>query len=156
MHPNDVENSLITSWRAGVEYATGKKPKFDFIPSSNAPARISNETVQGAVPPADYNGLNVTGSYGNALLIESYFIPVGWVAIVASGGTDSTDNPVGFREHVNPAYQGLRVIPGHWQDYPLIESYLARGFGVGVRHRGAALGFQITGSASYTPPVIAT
>jgi len=79
------------------------------------------------VPPADYNGLTVTGSYGNALLIESYFIPVGWIAIVASGGPDSTDNPVGFREHVNPAYQGLRVIPGHWQDYPFIESYLARG-----------------------------
>lgn len=129
-------------------------PKFDFIASSNAPAYLSNEEVHGAKPPPDYNGLPVTGSYGNALLIESYFIPSGWAAVVASGGPDSDDNPVGFREHVNPAYQGLRVIPGHWQDYPIIESFLARGFGVGCRHRGAALAFQITANASYTPPVI--
>ena len=68
-HPNDVELSGITSWRAGVEYVAGKVPKFDFIPSGNAPARITDERVEGAVPPADYNGLPVTGSYGRALLI---------------------------------------------------------------------------------------
>jgi hypothetical protein len=36
MHPNDVESSKITSWRAGVTYDTNKTPKFDFIVSSNA------------------------------------------------------------------------------------------------------------------------
>lgn len=152
-NPNDVEMSGITSWRSGVEYAAGKLPKFDFIPSSNAPARITNERVEGAVPPADYNGLDVTGSYGRALLIESYFIPQGWAAIVATTGVGSESNVVGFREHTNPAYRGLRIIPGVGP-YPLQESFLARSFGTGVRHRGAAVALQITENASYTPPVI--
>lgn len=156
MNPSDVETSLITSWRAGVAYTTGKTPKWDFIPSSNAPAYLSNESVRGAAPPADFAGLPVTGSYGHALLIESYFIPAGWCAVVASGGANSEDNPIGFRHHQNPAYQGLRAIPGHWQDYPLIESFLARGFGVGVRHRSAAVALQISGAPTYTPPVIQT
>ena len=152
-HPNDVENSKLTSWRAGVEYATGKVPKFDFIPSSNAPARLTNERVEGAAPPPDYIGLEVTGSYGKALVIESYFIPAGWAAIVATGGPGGGNNPVGFREHTNPAYRGLRAIPGVGP-YPLTESFLARSFCVGVRHRGAAVAIQITGSSTYTPPVI--
>lgn len=153
-HPNDVEAAKLTTWRAGVEYATSKVPRFDFVASSNAPARLSNETVHGAVPPPEYNGLDVTGSYGRALVIESYFIPQGWAAIVATGGPGSESNPIGVREHSNPAYRGLRQIPGHWHDYPLIESYLSRTFGVGVRHRGAAVAIQITNSTSYTPPTI--
>jgi hypothetical protein len=155
MNPVDVETSLITSWRAGVEYRTGMKPKFDFIPSSNAPARLTNERVEGAVPPPDYNGLPVTGSYGRALLIESYYIPAGYVAVVASGGPDSDTNPVGFREHENSAYHGLRTIPGNFQGYPLIETYYARAFGTGIRHRGAAVVCQLTASSTYTPPVFA-
>jgi hypothetical protein len=71
-------------------------PKFDFIPSSNAPARLTNERVEGAVPPPDFNGLAVTGSYGRALLIESYFIPQGWAAIVATSGAGSQSNVVAF------------------------------------------------------------
>jgi hypothetical protein len=152
-HPNDVESAKLTSGRAGVEYATGKVPKFDFIPSINAPARLTNERVEGAVPPPDYNGLEVTGSYGKALVIESYFIPAGWAPIVATGGPGGESNVVGFREHTNPAYRGLRAIPGVGP-YPLQESFLARSFGVGVRHRGAAVAIQITTNASYTPPVI--
>lgn len=156
VHPDDVEAAKLTTWRAGVEYTTNKVPKFDFIASSNAPARLSNETVHGAVPPSEYNGLDVTGSYGKALVIESYFIPQGWAAIVASGGPGSESNPIGVREHSNPSYRGLRLLPGHWRDYPLIEAYLQRTFGVGVRHRGAAVAIQITTNTSYTPPVIQT
>lgn len=153
MNPNDVVSSKITCWRAGKEYATGKVPEFDFIPSSNAPARITNEVVVGATPPPEYNNLPVTGSYGKALLIESYFIPAGWVAIVATGGNRSDNNPVGFREHDKPQYRGLRLIPGPGP-YPITESFMQRGFGVGVRHRGAAVAIQITTNPSYTPPVI--
>jgi len=47
----------------------------------------------------------------------------------------------------------LRVIPGP-DLYPVQEHFYARGFGTGVRHRGAAVAVQITGSSSYTPPVI--
>ncbi|WP_099039726.1 hypothetical protein [Mycobacterium neglectum] len=154
MNPADVQTSLITSWRAGKEYRTGGPlPKYDFIVSSNAPARITHEHVEGAAPPPDYLGQPVLGSYGSALLIESYFVPAGYVIIAATGGANGSDNVVGFREHKNPAYRGLRVIPGVGP-YPIQEHFYARGFGTGVRHRGAAVAIQITGSASYTAPVM--
>lgn len=154
MNPDDVVSSKITSWRAGVEYRTGGPlPKFDFIVSSNAPARLTNEHVEGATPPQDYAGQPVTGSYGSALLIESYFIPQGYVIIAATGGANSNDNPVGFRVHRNSAYDGLRVIPGVGP-YPITEHFYVRSFGTGVRHRGAAVAIQITNNANYTAPVI--
>lgn len=154
-NPDDVEASKLTSWRAGVEYATGKKPLWDFIPSAALPAWISEESIHGPTPPDNFNGLKVWGSYAGAYLIESNYIPKGYVAVVASGGPDSDLNPVGFRQHVNPAYVGLRHIPGHNIGYPLQDSFMARGFGVGVRHRGAAAVIQITASSSYTAPTIA-
>ena len=118
------------------------------------PAWISAEQVHGPIPDADYNGLQVWGSYASALLIQSPFVPKGYVAVVASGGPDSDNNPVGFRQHSNTAYQGLRHIAGHWQGYPLQDSFFSRGFGVGVRHRGAAVVCQITTSGTYTSPTI--
>uniref|UniRef100_UPI0035CAAE8D hypothetical protein n=1 Tax=uncultured Mycobacterium sp. TaxID=171292 RepID=UPI0035CAAE8D len=154
---NQDDGQHMTVWRAGVEYRTGGPlPQFDFIPSAAMPAWLSNETIHGAIPPADYNGLRVWGSYGDAWLIESNYIPTGYVAVVATGGPDSDMNAVGVRSHPNTAYQGLRHIPGHWQNYPLIESFFARGFGVGVRHRGAAVVCQITTNSTYTPPVFET
>jgi hypothetical protein len=95
------------------------------------------------------------GSYGGALAIQSNFMPNGYAAVVATGGPNSDGNPVGFREHVNVGYQGLRHIPGPGQ-YPLQETFFARGFGVGTRHRGAAVVTQITTNGSYTAPVIQT
>lgn len=153
MNPLDVEDAAVTSWRAGVEYRTGAPlPKHDFIPSALMPAWISNETVHGPIPNAEFNGLQVWGSYGSALLIQSNYVPKGYVALVATGGPGNDANPVGFREHINPAYQGLRHIPGHWVGYPLQDSFFARGFGVGTRHRGAAVVCQITEGTSYTAP----
>jgi hypothetical protein len=75
--------------------------------------------------------------------------------LVATGGPNSDSNPVGFREHVNTAYQGLRHIPGRGP-YPIQESFFARGFGTGTRHRGAAVVVQITTDLNYTPPTIET
>ena len=153
-NPNEAED--MTFWRAGVEYATGKKPKWDFIPSQAAPAYFTTEHLVGAVSPADFNGLRVLGSYGDAWLIESHYVPAGYVIVAATGGHDSDMNPVGFREHVNPAYKGLRHIPGAGP-YPLQDSFYARGFGVGVRHRGAAVVMQVTENTTYrTPPTIQT
>jgi hypothetical protein len=154
-HPDDVDAAAMTSWRANVEYRTGGPlPKHDFIPSALMPAWISAEQIHGPIPAADYNGLQVWGSYASALLIQSPFVPKGYVAVVASGGPGSDNNPVGFREHSNPAYQNLRHIPGHWQGYPLVDSFFARGFGVGVRHRGAAVVCQITTGSTYASPTI--
>ncbi len=148
-HPNEVED--MTFWRAGVEYATGKKPKWDFIPSVAQPAFMTTEHIVGAIPPSDFNGLHVLGSYGDAWLIESHYVPAGYVIVAATGGPNSDMNPVGFREHVNAAYQGLRHIPGPGP-YPLQDSFYARGFGVGVRHRGAAVVMQVTTNGTYTAP----
>jgi hypothetical protein len=82
-------------------------------------------------------------------------MPAGYVIVAASGGLDSDLNPVGVRHHVNPAYQGLRHIPGNGP-YPLQESFFARGFGTGVGHRGAAVAMQVTTSNTYVPPTVAT
>ena len=82
-------------------------------------------------------------------LIESNYIPSGYVAVVASGGPGSPDNPVAVREQPNAQYCGLRAIPGKGP-YPLQESFAARGIGVGVPHRGAAAVTQVTTGSAYT------
>ena len=69
-------------------------------------------------------GLQVLGGYGDAWLIQSHYVPSGYVIVAATGGLDSDMNPVGFREHVNAAYQGLRQIPGRGP-YPLVDSFYA-------------------------------
>jgi len=86
-------------------------------------------------------------------LVETDFMPAGYIAVVASEGPDSRANPVGFREHPNLAYRGLRILPGNGS-YPLVSSFYSRTFGVGVRHRGAACVVQVTSAAvtDYTPP----
>lgn len=152
-HPNQVED--MTFWRAGVDYGGATVPKWDFIPSAAQPAFFTTEHLVGAIPPVDFNGLQVQGSYGDAWLIESHYVPSGYVTVAATGGLDSDMNPVGFRQHVNPAYQGLRHIPGRGP-YPLVDSFYARGFGVGIRHRGAAAVMQVTTNTTYTPPTIQT
>jgi hypothetical protein len=151
LNPTDFEASGISAWRANVEVDTNEFPKWDFVPSALMPAWISNETIHGPTPNADYNGLQVWGSYGGALVIKSYYVPAGYAAVVATDGPNGAGNPVGFRQHVNPAYQGLRHIPGTGP-YPIVESFFARGFGVGVRHRSAAVVCQIKASGSYTAP----
>ena len=46
------------------------------------------------------------------------------------------------------------MIPGRNQRYPLQDSFFARGFGTGVRHRGAAAVLQVTTDSTYTPPTL--
>ncbi len=150
MHPDDVESSGMTAWRAGVAVG-GVTPKYDFIVSSSAPAFLTAEHVEGTKPPANYHGLPVLGSYGGAFVVHSYFIPQGYVALVASAGPNSSDNPVAVREHERSAYHGLLQIPGRGQ-YPLQDSYFRRTVGVGVRHRGAAIVCQIVAGTTYTEP----
>jgi len=156
LSPVDFDTSLIGSWKAGVEYRSGQIPTYDFIPSALMPAFLSNEYIHGAIPPTDFNGIRVWGSYYNALVLQTEYIPVGYAVLTATGGPGADANPVGLREHINPAYQGLRHIAGPVPTYPLQESFFARGFGVGTRHRGAAVVTQITTNGSYTAPVIAT
>lgn len=155
MNPLDFASSQVTAWRAGIDYGGASVPNHDFIPSALMPAWISNENIHGPIPNADFYGLQVWGSYANCLVIHTNFLPVGYTVVLATMGPNSDLNPVGFREHVNPAYQGLRHIPGQGP-YPLVDSFFARGFGVGTRHRGAAVVTQITTGSTYTPPVVPT
>ena len=58
---------------------------------------------------------------------------------------------MGFRQHPNTVYQGLRQIPGAGQ-YPLVNSYNQRSFGVSVRQRRAAACIHVTTDSTYTKP----
>lgn len=158
---NPAESELIQSWRVGEESrpptggeTSGPVARHSFIPSVNAPARLEPANIVGAVAPAQFNGLKVEGSYGPAWLIESEFVPSGYVAVVASSGADSPNNVVAMRQHPNPNWQGLRRIGGNWREYPLQDSFFMRTVGVGVRHRGAAVCIQAKASGSYDIPSI--
>jgi hypothetical protein len=148
-HPMEAE--IISTFRRGVE-SNGVVSKYDFVQSASAPAYLTDENVVGQIAPGEFAGLEVAGSFGPAWVIPSYHLPQGYVAVVATGGPNSALNPVAFRQHPNPAYQGLRSIPGRDQRYPLQDSYFARSFGTGIRHRGAAAVLHVTAGASYTPP----
>ncbi len=84
--------------------------------------------------------------------MTNHFVPSGYVTAIASGAQSA---PLGFREHTQPGgLRGLQLFPGSDNAYPLIESYYSRGFGVGVKRRGAAAVLQITEAAEYTSPSI--
>lgn len=121
---------------------------FDFIPSTGAPAYLTNEQIVGEKPPANINGLEVIGSFGKALLVEDYHIPNNYLVATATGSA-----PLAFRQHARAEYQGLRIIPGLGR-HPLVESTYARGFGVGVQRRGAAAVLQVKESGPYDVPTI--
>jgi hypothetical protein len=152
---NYQESLQIQSFRANEPSRTGTgapDARFSFVPSIASPPYLSPDFLIGEPAPAQFNGLDVVGSYGPAYIIETQYVLPGYVAIVATGGPDALVNPIGVRHHVNPDYQGLRLIPGPNATYPMVESFSARTFGVGTRHRGSALVYQITSDADYTPP----
>ncbi|WP_307190341.1 hypothetical protein [Gordonia desulfuricans] len=148
-HP--LESEVIAQFRAG-QTTNGIVSKYDFIPSNSSIPYLTSETVVGQIAPAEWSGLEVNGSYGPAWVIPSYFLPQGYIAVVATGGANSGVNPVAFRQHANAAYRGLRMIPGKDQRYPLQDSFFQRSFGSGVRYRGAACIVQVKASGAYTPP----
>lgn len=148
-----TESEYISSFRAGVESRSGGPiAKYSFIPSGSAPAFIQEGTLIGSRAPSEYEGIPVSGSYGPAWLLTSYYIPTGYVCVAATAGANSQYNAVGLRSHTNPAYRGLRQIAGNGP-YPLQDSFFQRSFGVGVRHRGAAVVAQVKASGDYDIPV---
>lgn len=132
--------------------ATGAS--FDFIPAAGAPAFFmpADAAMVGGRAPATYGGLTVAGSYGPWTIIEEDYVPIGYVFAFATGGPLAATNPIGLRQHANPALRGLRIIPGSRSGYPLLDSFYNRGFGTGVRHRGAGVVMQITANAAYATP----
>lgn len=107
---------------------------------------------QGTTIPSEVNGLPVAGAYGPWIIVENDYMPAGYVLGLSSGGNLAAGNPVGIREHQNAALRGLRLVKGRTPDYPLIDSFYNRGFGTGIRHRGAGVVMQITASGTYTIP----
>jgi hypothetical protein len=92
------------------------------------------------------------GTYGPWHIVEEAYIPAGYMVGLASGGPENLQNPIGLRQHENEAYRGLKIIPGQRSDYPLLDSFYRRGFGTGIRQRGAGIIMQVTAAGSYTVP----
>ncbi len=80
-------SATMTAWRAGVEYRTGGPlPKWDFIPSALMPAWISDETIHGPVPAARLQRPAGLGQLCRGAVVQSNFVPKGYVAVVATSG----------------------------------------------------------------------
>lgn len=146
---NKQETNTIKTFRT----ATGSE--FDFVPNPNyygGAVWVPNNGSYvggpngGAVP-------GEIGTYGPWHIVEEDYIPAGYMAGLATGGLDNISNPVGVREHTNAAYRGLKIIPGARSDYPLLDSFYRRGFGTGVRQRGAGAIMQVKAAGTYDIPV---
>jgi hypothetical protein len=144
---NAQEANIIQAFRT----ATGAK--FDFVPNP--------ELYGGKIWVPD-NGRYVggptgvlpgeIGTYGPFHIVQEGQIPAGYLVAIATGGVDNITNPIGFREHTNPDYRGLKIIPGQRSQYPLVDSFYRRGFGTGIRQRGSVAVMQVKSAAPYVIP----
>ena len=151
---NAAQVKEMRKWRAGQVSANGVVANYDFIPAANQPTMIlpNAEGLLGSLPPDNFKGLRVVGSYADILIVEESYIPQGYFLIFGTGGAANLQNLVGIREHANPAYRGLRLLPGNQQRYPLIDGYYARSFGTGIRQRAGAVVVQLKASGTYDIP----
>ena len=127
--------------------------KYDFIPSAGIGGGVflpSNGGIVGRPAEQGLAGAATIGTYGPFTVIEEDYIPAGYMLGTASGGIDNIGNPVGIRQH--DRLQGLRLVKGPDNDYPLTDSYYVRGMGTGIRHRGAGVVMQVKASGSYDIP----
>ena len=129
---------------------------FDFIPSTQylGGGVWQPTTGQYVGAPSGPPMPGEVGTYGPFHIIEEEYIPTGYIVALASGGPENLGNPIGIREHSNPAYRGLKVIPGGNAQYPLLDSFYRRGFGTGITQRGGGVVMQVTVSGTYTVPVV--
>lgn len=146
---NVTEANVIRGFRV----ANGAR--YDFIPAAGQPGLIipaQDQLLGTGQPPSTFRGMNVVGSYGPLLIIEEDYVPPAYIVALVSGGPANIANPIGLREHANAGLRGLRLVKGRDTDYPLLDSYYVRGFGTGVRQRGAGLVMQVTANAAYAAP----
>ena len=151
---NKAETDVIRTFRRGVVNNNGITAGYDFIPAPSQPAMIlpNAEGLLGNQPNDMFAGVPVIGSYGFLNICEEEYIPAGYLALFAFGGRFDLRNTVGLRSHANPAMQGLRIIPGNYQRYPLIDGFYAWSGGTGVRQRGGAAIMQIDAGSTYVIP----
>lgn len=137
----------------GFKTSTGAA--FDFVPNPayyGGAIFVPNTGTYVGGPSGTMPG--EIGTWGPFHVIEEPYIPAGYMVALASGGPENLTNPIGLREHTNPAYRGLKIIPGQRSDYPLLDSFYRRGFGTGIRQRGGGVVMQITAAGSYTIPAL--
>jgi len=151
---NRAEVNAMRKWRFGQTNNNTKVANFDFVPALGQPALLvpNAEGLLGGQAPAVWNGLRVTGSYMDVIVIEEPLLPAGYLMFLSTGGANVDENIVGIREHASPEWRGLRLLPGNQQRYPLVDGYYIHGFGTGIRRRTGAAILQITSSASYAAP----
>jgi hypothetical protein len=153
---NKAEGDIIRQYRS---IANGGTAKYDFVPATNQPSFLlpenfrTNDTT-GARPSGSLRGMTVIGSYGDAFIVQEDYIPAKYVVGFATGGPESVTNPIGIREHQNPALRGLRIVKGREPDYPLQDAFYQRGMGTGIRHRGAGVVMQVTANPAYAIPAL--
>lgn len=151
---NQQEGDIIRNFRAPLNGGTSK---FDFVPALGTPnfilpANLITNQGQDLNRPADsYRGIKVIGRYGDFLVLQDDYFPAGYLVGLATGGPENINNPIGIREHARADLRGLRLVKGRDPDYPLQESYYQRGFGTGIRHRGAGVIFRVASGAYATP-----
>lgn len=146
---NRQEAAIIRTWRVAAGQA------WDFIPSVGYGGGVYLPADQGQLvdrPAGTMPGQ--IGTYGPWHVIEEAYIPAGYLLGFVTGGPDNISNPVGLREHDNPALRGLRIEPGQRSQYPLIDSFFERGIGSGIRHRGAGVVVQVGATGSYVVPAL--
>lgn len=144
---NKQEAAIIKTFRT----ATGAQ--FDFVPNPNINAGaiwVPNNGGYVGGPSGTVPG--EIGTYGVFHVVEEGLIPAGYLVAIATGGVDRLTNPIGLRQHSNPNYRGLKLIPGARSDYPLIDSFYRRGIGTGVRQRGSIAIMQVKSAAPYVVP----
>ena len=145
---NKQEAAVIKTFKAGVAGS-----EFDFVPNPalyNGKVWVPNNGSYVGGPQGTVPG--EIGTWGPFHVVEEGYIPAGYMVAIATGGEDRIGNPIGFREHKNDAYKGLKLIPGQRSDYPLVDSFYRRGFGTGIRHRGALAIMQVKASGNYQIP----
>jgi hypothetical protein len=153
---NKQESATIRTFKS---VQNGGTARWDFIPAQGTPNFLLpdqfrvNTDSGGTRPPSTYRGFKVLGSYGDAIILENDMFVPGYVVTTATGGPENITNPIGIREHARADLRGLRLVQGRSPQYPLQDSYWQRGFGTGVRQRGATYVMQIT-AGSYTVPAI--
>lgn len=147
---NKQEGDVIRQFKVGVGGAL-----YDFVPSLGTNVNIllpAGTTLVGPGQPAStLNGLTQIGMYGDIHVVQNDFVPPGYMTFFATGGEDNINNPVGLREHANAGLRGLRLVKGRTADYPLIDAFYNRGFGTGIRIRGAGAVMQVTAGAYAAP-----
>lgn len=155
---NEQQEGTIRNFRSTANGGTGT---YDFVPAQGTsplllPTDVRLDDNGVTRPPATLRGMDVVGAYSEMTIVKNEFIPVGYLVLFVTGGPENVQNPVAIREHPTAGLRGLRLVKGRTPDYPLIDSFWNRGFGTGIRYRGAGAILQIKVGTTYDVPAAYT